>query len=65
MLSAQFLRFGVAGAIGFVVDSLVLLAVTQGLGVQPLPWQGDLVPRGAHHHLADQPRLGFPSGSGA
>lgn len=35
MISAQFLRFGVAGAIGFVVDSLVLLAMTQVFGFSP------------------------------
>ena len=34
---ADFLRFAVAGAVGFVVDSLTLLALVQGAGWQPLP----------------------------
>lgn len=34
---ADFLRFVVAGAVGFVVDSLTLLALVQGAGWAPLP----------------------------
>jgi putative flippase GtrA len=35
MVSAQFLRFAVAGSIGFVVDSLVLLTMTKVFGLSP------------------------------
>jgi putative flippase GtrA len=34
---AEFLRFAVAGAIGFVVDTVTLLAMVQGAGWAPLP----------------------------
>jgi putative flippase GtrA len=34
---ADFLRFAVAGTVGFVVDSVTLLALVQGAGWQPLP----------------------------